>query len=60
MEAHRLEQIRRSLAMSPSLPKPVADELVSGLTSIIDERRALNALADDLERVVAELRRLAS
>jgi hypothetical protein len=59
MERHEFERIRRSLAMSPSLPTDIAQELVAALGRILHDRAALAVLAEDLERVAADLRRLA-
>lgn len=58
MERHDLERIRRSLAMSPSVPTSMAQELVCGLEEILKDRQAIERLADELERVAAEIRRL--
>jgi len=59
MDRARLEQIRRSLAMSPSLPADVAQELAGALTRILDDRDAIVCMAGELERLAADLRRLA-
>jgi hypothetical protein len=60
VDRHRLEQIRRSLAMSPSLPADVAQELASALARILDDRDAIVCMAVELERLAADLRRIAS
>lgn len=59
MQSHDLERVRRSLAMSPSLPSDVALELVESLRRILADGREIVQLAAELERIAAELRRLA-
>ena len=51
MQPHDLERIRRSLAMSPSLPATVAHELLADIERQQGERAALGALAADLRRI---------
>lgn len=59
MESHELERIRRSLAMSPSLPADVASDLVRDLAAIIEERRTLVEIADGLAAMAERVRALA-
>jgi hypothetical protein len=48
-----LEQIRRSLAMSPSLTGPVAQQL---LDEVLDLRQRLTEVGDELDQIADALR----
>lgn len=48
-----LEQIRRSLAMSPSLTGPVAQQL---LDEVLDLRHRLTEVGDELDKIADALR----
>lgn len=53
MTQERLEQVRRSLAMSPSLPGPVADEMLAEVHRL---RGHLVSLIGEVDGLVAALR----